>query len=86
MWCFSFQSLTKEGHKLLESVQNNFALKLFLRCRGLNYDGIPSGSDRANMFSLPSLQTRRKRADLVVLIKVLTGMLSLTQLGFLGLF
>lgn len=64
------------------SVQNDFIRKLFLTCRGLSYDNIPSGSDRAKLLSLSSVQTRRGRAHLVMLLKVLTERFSDDPIGF----
>ncbi|KIH61084.1 hypothetical protein ANCDUO_08649 [Ancylostoma duodenale] len=67
----------KKDVMALESVQNNFTRKLFLRITGLFYAQIPCGEQRRMQISLPSLASRRKKFDLVMAYKMLTGRLNI---------
>lgn len=72
-----FSPYKKKDIDLLESAQNNFTRKLAMRCSGLSYEFIPDGVTRRRVFGLPSLFSRRKRNDMVMAFKILTGRASL---------
>lgn len=79
-----FNPCQKKDIDLLESAQNNYARKLFMRCYKMGYEHIPNGSTRAEQLDIPSLSERRKRVDLMMLFKTLTRKLSLDPIEFLG--
>lgn len=61
-----FNPTKKKDIGLLESVQSNYTRKLFMRCCGLQYCGLPNAYTNAKKLGLPSLCPRRKKADLLV--------------------
>lgn len=61
----------------LESVQNSYTRKLWLRLNGYDYTSIPSAPDRNKIFELESLAIRRKRNDLIMIFKMMTGKVAL---------
>lgn len=79
-----FNPFKKKDIALLESVQNNFTRKLFLRCFGTNYDNIPRGPDRAKQLKLPCLRSRRKMIDMTMMFKILTNRISIDPTLFFG--
>lgn len=79
-----FNPSKRKNILLLENVQNSFTRKLMMRCYGNNYYQMPNGAERAEMLGLPSLFIRRKRADLLMMFKILTGRVSINPLNFFG--
>ncbi|EYC23400.1 hypothetical protein Y032_0015g2631 [Ancylostoma ceylanicum] len=75
----------KKDIMALESVHNNFTRELFLRVTGLSYANIPCGEQRRIQISLPSLASRRKKFDLVMAHKTLTGRLNIESDDFFQL-
>ena len=64
----------KADKALLEKVQNNFTRKLLIRNGGFLYSRIPSAKFRNSYYNLPSLESRRKVADVCMVFKMLCGM------------
>ena len=59
--------------KNLERVQRMFTKRVFMRSLLFGYNDTPSPSDRNKALQLDPLDTRRKRADLKMLRKILAG-------------
>ncbi|EYC29668.1 hypothetical protein Y032_0006g3113 [Ancylostoma ceylanicum] len=68
-----FNPKSKNTVMRLESVQNSFTRKLWIRLHGYNYANIPSASVRNRTFKIPSLATRRIKRDLVMIYKIICG-------------
>lgn len=71
-----FNPTRKKDIDLLESIQNSFTRKLMMRCFPVSYDMVPNGPQRSELFGLPSLVSRRRRADLIMMFKILTKKLN----------
>ena len=79
--CTVFNS-DKGAVKALESVQNDFTRKLFMRKGGYTYCKVPSSEVRNRILGLTSLLSRRDRFDLVMVHKILTGQIGLKPSNF----
>ena len=79
--CTVFNS-DKGAVKALESVQNDFTRKLFMRKGGYTYCKVPSSEVRNRILGLKSLISRRDTFDLVMVHKILTGQIGLKPCNF----
>lgn len=72
-----FSPHLKSSIQRLEAVQNGFTRKLWIRLYGYDYTTIPSASNRNKIFKISSLETRRKRNDLLMIFKMITELVAL---------
>ena len=68
--------------KSLESVQNDFTRKLFMRKGGYTYCRVPSSEIRNRILGLKSLLCRRDNFDLLMVHKIVTGQIRLKSSDF----
>ena len=68
--------------RAIESVQNDFTRKLFMRQGGYSYCKIPSAEFRNRKLGLHSLEKRRKVFDLIMVHKIVNEQSGLTALNF----
>ncbi|EYC43361.1 hypothetical protein Y032_0496g2482 [Ancylostoma ceylanicum] len=68
-----FNPYKQKDIDLLESVQNNFTRKVFMRCSGIGYSSIPNATERSKQLGSPTLRRRRTKNDLVGMYEILTG-------------
>ncbi|EYB86673.1 hypothetical protein Y032_0275g1063 [Ancylostoma ceylanicum] len=61
----------------LEAVQNSFTRKLWIRLHGYDYANIPPASARNCIFKIPSLAARRRKYDLLMVYKIISGKIHL---------
>lgn len=80
-----FSPKCKREISRLESVQNSFTRKLWIRVHGCNYANIPSALVRNKLLNLRTLAFRRKRYDLITIYKLINGMLDLPLQEFYSL-
>ena len=79
-----FNPFKKKDIDLLESVQDGFTRKVVMRCFRMKYTQVPNGTARSKLLGLPTLCSRRKKADLIVMFKILSKKLSLNPVEFFG--
>ncbi|EYC26747.1 hypothetical protein Y032_0010g946 [Ancylostoma ceylanicum] len=77
-----FNPYKQKDIDLLESVQNNFTRKVFIRCSGIDYSSIPNSTERSKQLGLPTLRSRRTKNDLVMMYKILTGTIDIDAAEF----
>ncbi|KAK6034062.1 hypothetical protein COOONC_28434, partial [Cooperia oncophora] len=70
---------SKKSIYRLEAIQNSFTRKVLIRALGSNYKAIPRGVIRNKMLGLDSLLCRRKKLDLLMVFKILTGKVSIDR-------
>ncbi|EYB84090.1 hypothetical protein Y032_0323g2497 [Ancylostoma ceylanicum] len=78
-----FNPYKQKDIDLLESVQNNFTRKVFMRCSGIDYSSIPNARERSKQLELPMLRSRRTKNDLVMMYKILSGTIDIDATEFL---
>lgn len=59
----------------LESVQNSFMRKLWIRVHRCNYANIPPAFENNKLFNLCTLVSRKRRYDVITIHKLINGML-----------
>lgn len=79
-----FNPVKRKDIDFLEGVQNSFTRKLVMRCFGLKYAQVPCGAERSKLLGLSSLSNRRRKADLLMMFKILSGKLSIRPIDFFG--
>ncbi|EYB89180.1 hypothetical protein Y032_0235g3198 [Ancylostoma ceylanicum] len=72
-----FSPKSKRSISRLEAVQNSFTRKLWIRLHGYDYANTPPAFIRNCTFSIPTLDMRIRKYDLVMAYKIISGKVNL---------
>ena len=71
-----YNSNARQLSDILEKVQRRFTCLIFYRCLSSQYPQMPDYSERLKILNLESLESRRRKADLLLFHQILNGNVS----------
>ena len=72
-----YNSNARQISYILEKVQRRFTCLIFYRCLSFQYPQMPDYAERLKILNLESLESQRRKADLLLFHKILNGNVSL---------